>query len=66
MTSTTTSTATDIRPLDQSELSAVAGGALPIDMSQMPDRSIICGTIWILDQIFKGLGGGVGTRTVPR
>ena len=66
MTSTKANATADIRPLDASELSAVAGGALPIDMSQMPDRSIICGTIWILDQIFKGLGGGVGPRTGPR
>jgi len=66
MTSTKTNSTADIRPLDQSELSAVAGGALSIDMSQMPDRSIICGTIWVLGQIFKGFGGGIGPRTGPR
>jgi len=55
MTSTQiTSQQEEIRALEADEMEHVAGGALwGIDVSQMPDRSIICGTIWVLEQIFK-------------
>jgi hypothetical protein len=55
MTSTQiTSQHEEIRVLEADEMEHVAGGALwGVDVSQMPDRSIICGTIWVMDQIFK-------------
>ncbi len=32
------------------ELQAIQGG-LGVDISQMPDRSVQCGTMWYLDQL---------------
>jgi hypothetical protein len=44
--------------LSGEELEAVAGGLLyPVDLSQMPDRSVMCGTMWVLDQLLKRLTG---------
>jgi hypothetical protein len=44
----------ELRVLRETELDAVAGGSINmIDWTQMPDRSEQCGTMWILDQIFK-------------
>jgi hypothetical protein len=44
----------ELRALQETELDAVAGGFInTIDWSQMPDRSEQCGTMWVLDQIFK-------------
>lgn len=39
-------------PADQ--LAGVCGGVgIGIDISQMPDRSETCGTMWILDQLLR-------------
>ncbi len=45
----------EIRLLDHAEVDCVAGGYIisPIDISQMPDRSETCGTMWILDRLIK-------------
>jgi hypothetical protein len=45
----------EIRVLDDTEVECVVGGYIisPIDISQMPDRSVVCGTKWILDRIIK-------------
>ena len=46
----------EIRVLDNAEVDSVAGGSI-IDVSQMPDRSVMCGTMWLLLQrgkIFTG------------
>ena len=46
----------EIRVLDNAEIDSVAGGSI-IDVSQMPDRSVMCGTMWLLLQrgkIFTG------------
>ena len=50
----------DIRALDNAEVDCVAGGALwsPVDVSQMPDRSEMCGTMWYLDRLTKIFTGG--------
>ncbi len=33
------------------EMLAIQGG-MGVDVSQMPDRSVVCGTMWVLDRIF--------------
>jgi hypothetical protein len=45
----------DFRALETTEVEHVAGGALwsPVDVSEMPDRSVMCGTMWYLDQLLK-------------
>jgi hypothetical protein len=58
MTSTTQTQ--EIRALDSSEIDSVAGGYIisPIDISEMPDRSVMCGTMWYMDRLIKILSGG--------
>jgi hypothetical protein len=48
----------EIRLLDSAEVECVVGGYIisPIDISQMPDRSVVCGTKWILDRIIRTSG----------
>jgi len=55
MTSTqTASQQEEIRALEAAEIEHVAGGALwGVDVSQMPNRDVICGTMWWRDQVFK-------------
>jgi hypothetical protein len=49
-----------MQALEPAEMQSVCGGAVFYpDITGMPDRTIICGTIWILDQIF---GRMTGTR----
>ena len=58
MTSTNTTQQTEIQVLETEEVDSVAGGYIPsIDVSQMPDRSVMCGTMWLILQrgkIFTG------------
>lgn len=59
MTSITTiEQQTEIRVLENTEVDSVAGGYLPsVDVTGMPDRSVMCGTMWLLLQrgkIFTG------------
>jgi hypothetical protein len=58
---TTTSTLeqqTDIRTLDAMEIDGVAGGLVStIDVSGMPDRSEMCGTMWYMERLIKILTG---------
>jgi hypothetical protein len=56
MTSTQTISQQDeIRVLDSAEVEYVTGGYMPspVDMSQMPDRTVMCGTMWYLSQLGK-------------
>ena len=57
MTSTNTiEQQTEIRVLENAEVDCVAGGNF-VDMSGMPDRSEMCGTLWLWLQrgkIFTG------------
>ena len=59
MTSTKTiEQQTEIRVLENTEVDCVAGGYVPIvDVTGMPDRSEMCGTLWLWLQrgkIFTG------------
>ena len=58
MTSTTIEQQTEIRVLENAEVDTVAGGYVPVvDVTGMPDRSEMCGTLWLLLQrgkIFTG------------
>jgi hypothetical protein len=49
MTSTNTvEKQTEIRVLDNTEVASVAGGYVPtVDVNGMPDRSVMCGTLWL-------------------
>ena len=47
---------TEIRALDIAEVVSVSG-ASTIDVSRMPDRSVMCGTMWLLLQRGKILTG---------
>ena len=56
MTSTTIEQQTEIRVLENAEVDTVAGGYVPV-VTGMPDRSEMCGTLWLLLQrgkIFTG------------
>ena len=46
-----------MRPLSNDELSAVAGGLLPANLGPMPDRSVMCCTMWYLDRLIRIFGG---------
>lgn len=35
------------------DLSNVEGGLMSIDMSGMPSRDVMCGTMWVLDKLMK-------------
>lgn len=50
----------EIRTLDSTEIDSVAGGYIisPIDISEMPNRDEMCGTMWYLDRLIKILSGG--------
>lgn len=50
--STTATNANELRLLDTAEINAVCGGLLPaVDVTGMPDRSEMCGTMWLLDRM---------------
>jgi hypothetical protein len=59
MTSTQTfERQTDFRVLETAEVETVSGGYLPtVDVSGMPDRSVVCGTMWYMDRLIKILTG---------
>ncbi|MGE0698413.1 MAG: hypothetical protein AB7O57_04890 [Hyphomicrobiaceae bacterium] len=40
-----------IRQLTSDEVSSVAGGLLPANIGDMPDRTVMCGTMWLLDRL---------------
>jgi hypothetical protein len=49
---------TEIRPLNANEIRAVAGGYVSTtDVSGMPSRDVICGTMWLRDRILKTILG---------
>jgi hypothetical protein len=49
--------ANDVSPVSERELVAVSGGAVPIvDTTGMPDRSVMCGTMWYQQQLLRLLG----------
>lgn len=49
---------TEIRALETSEIDSVAGGLVSlVDVSGMPDRSEMCGTMWYMDRLIKILTG---------
>ena len=49
---------TAIRALDAAEIDSVAGGLYsPVDVSGMPDRSVMCGTMWYMDRLIRILSG---------
>jgi hypothetical protein len=41
-----------MQTVEQFELEAVSGGFY-VDVTGMPDRSEMCGTMWYLDQLIK-------------
>ena len=48
-----------LRSLSNTEINAVAGGLMyGPDVSGMPDRSIMCGTMWLWDRLINFRRGG--------
>lgn len=41
----------EIRVLKTAEVDQVAGGFMGVDVSGMPDRSVVCGTMWLLNKL---------------
>jgi hypothetical protein len=49
---------TEIRTLTADEMHAVAGGYIStIDVSGMPSRDVVCGTMWLWDRLLKTIFG---------
>jgi len=47
-----------MQALEPSEMQAVCGGLGVVpDISGMPDRTVMCGTMWLLDRLLERLGG---------
>ncbi len=47
-----------MQTLASTELTSVSGGLTIVDVSGMPDRTVMCGTMWYLDQLLKKFGQG--------
>jgi hypothetical protein len=51
--------ASDLQALSDRELDAINGGVMPMVSTEgMPDRSVMCGTMWYQQQLLKLLGLG--------
>ena len=53
-TSAKHSPASEMQTLQPSEMQAVSGGVMPYtDLSGMPDRSVMCGTMWLQQKMLE-------------